>query len=136
VAPRSKKILRLGAGKTQKDGSLTKCCQHIDMSAGASRIKSIPFIDPNVEYVGVNKLRSFNSSNLGEIKKMLVLQDNDRPLAVMMSYDQYLTVQKKLQEALDALELLGREENRDGLRRGLRDTADGRVAPLKKGSRK
>jgi len=106
------------------------------MYAGASRIKSIPFIDPNVEYVGVSKLRSFNSSNLGEIKKMLVIQDNDRPLAVMMSYDQYLTVQKKLQEALDALELLGREENRNRLRRGLRDTADGRVAPLKKGSRK
>jgi hypothetical protein len=106
------------------------------MSAAVSRIKRIPFIDPDVEHVGVSKLRSFNSSNLGEIKKMLVIQDNDRPLAVMMSYPQYLAVQKKLQEALDALELLGREENRDRLRRGLRDAAEGRVAPLKKGGRK
>jgi PHD/YefM family antitoxin component YafN of YafNO toxin-antitoxin module len=106
------------------------------MSTSASRIKSIPFLDPNVEHVGVSKLRSFNSSNLGEIKKMLVIQDNDRPLAVMMSYQQYLLVQKKLQEALDALELLGREEKRNRLRRGLRDPAERRVAPLKKGTQK
>lgn len=92
----------------------------------------IPFVDPNVEYVGVSKLRSFNGSNLGEIRKMLVIQDNDRPLAVMMSYGQYLAVQRKLQEALDALELLGRQERETGLRRGLKDVAEGRVTPLKK----
>lgn len=93
----------------------------------------IPFVDPNVEYVGVSKLRTFNGSNLGEIRKMLVIQDNDRPLAVMMSYGQYLAVQKKLQEALTALELLGREESKSALRRGLKDVAEGRVTPLKGG---
>jgi PHD/YefM family antitoxin component YafN of YafNO toxin-antitoxin module len=91
----------------------------------------IPFVDPNVEYVGVSKLRTFNGSNLGEIQKMLVIQDNDRPLAVMMSYGQYLAVQKKLQEALTALELLGREESKSALRRGLKDVSEGRVTPLK-----
>jgi PHD/YefM family antitoxin component YafN of YafNO toxin-antitoxin module len=99
------------------------------MSALWSR--DIPFIDPNVEYVGVSKLRSFNASNLGEIQKMLVIQDNDKPLAVMMSYAQYLAVQRKLQEALDALELLGRKESEAALRRGLHDVAEGRVSPLK-----
>ncbi len=91
----------------------------------------IPFVDPNVEYVGVSKLRTFNGSNLGEIQKMLVIQDNDRPLAVMMSYGQYLAVQRKLQEALTALELLSREETKSALRRGLKDVSEGRVTPLK-----
>ena len=99
------------------------------MSALWSR--DLPFVDPNVEYVGVSKLRSFNGSNLGEIRKMLVIQDNDKPLAVMMSYTQYLAVQRKLQEALEALELLGTEESKAALRRGLKDVAEGRISPLK-----
>jgi hypothetical protein len=99
------------------------------MSALWSR--DIPLVDPNVEYVGVSKLRSLNGSNLGEIQKMLVIQDNDKPLAVMMSYTQYLAVQEKLQEALTALELLGREESKTALRKSLKDVAEGRVSPLK-----
>ena len=95
----------------------------------------IPFVDPNVEYVGVSKLRTFNGSNLGELQKMLVIQDNDRPLAVMMSYGQYLVVQKKLQEALTALELLGRDESKAALRRGLNDVSEGRVTSLKGGKK-
>jgi PHD/YefM family antitoxin component YafN of YafNO toxin-antitoxin module len=97
--------------------------------------QNIPFVDPNVEYVGVSKLRAFNGSNLGDIQKMLVIQDNDKPLAVMMSYKQYLAVQSKLQEALDALELLGRKESHAALERGLKDVAEGRVTPLKKGTK-
>ncbi len=62
---------------------------------------------------------------------MLVIQDNDKPLAVMMSYAQYLAVQRKLQEALEALELLGTEESRAALRKGLQDVSEGRVSPLK-----
>ena len=114
---------------------MTILCQDLDMPAAPSWTRNIPFIDPNVEYVGVSKLRSFNSSNLADIK-MMVIQDADRPLAVMMSYQQYLAVQKKLQEALDALELLGGEENRDRLRRGLRDASEGRLTPHRKGAPK
>jgi PHD/YefM family antitoxin component YafN of YafNO toxin-antitoxin module len=95
----------------------------------------IPFVDPNVEYVGVSKLRTFNGSNLGDLRKMLVIQDNDRPLAVMMSYGQYQAVQQKLQEALTALELLGRDESKAALHRGLKDVSEGRVTPLKGGKR-
>lgn len=96
----------------------------------------IPFVDPNVEHVGVTKLRSFNATNLGELQKMLVIQDNDRPLAVMMSYEQYLAIQRKLREALDALEVLGRKESEEALRRGLKDAAEGRVSPIKTGKGK
>lgn len=89
--------------------------------------QGIPFVDPNVEYVGVTRLRTFNATNLRQIKKMLVIQDNDRPLAVMMSYAQYLSIQAKLQEALDALEVLSKKETEARLLAGLKDLAEGRV---------
>jgi PHD/YefM family antitoxin component YafN of YafNO toxin-antitoxin module len=90
----------------------------------------IPFIDPAVEHVGVSKLRTFNATNLGKIKKMMVIQDNDAPLAVLLSYQQYLSIQNKLQEALDAVELLSKKENIDRLLGSLRDISEGRVTAL------
>jgi len=90
----------------------------------------IPFVDPAVEHVGVSKLRTFNATNLGRIKKMMVIQDNDAPLAVLLSYQQYLAIQNKLQEALDAVELLSKKENVDRLLASLRDISEGRVTDL------
>jgi hypothetical protein len=90
----------------------------------------IPFVDPTIEYVGVSKLRTLNATNLGRIKKLMVIQDNDAPLAVLLSYQQYLTIQNKLQEALDAVELLSKKENVDRLLASLRDFSEGRVTPL------
>lgn len=87
----------------------------------------IPFIDPAVEHVGVSKLRTLNGTNLGKINKIMVIQDNDAPLAVLLSYHQYLAIQNKLQEALDAVELLSKKENVDRLLAGLRDISEGRV---------
>src|ERR1022692_1905583 len=90
----------------------------------------IPFVDPGVEHVGVSKLRTLNATNLGRIKKMMVIQDNDAPLAVLLSYQQYLAIQNKLQEALDAVELLSKKENVDRLLASLRDISEGRVTDL------
>ena len=95
----------------------------------------IPFLDPAVEHVGVSKLRMFNATNLGKIKKMLVIQDNDSPLAVLLSYSQYLAIQSKLQEALDAVELLSKKENVERLLASLQDISEGRISPLAKGTR-
>jgi len=95
----------------------------------------IPFVDPTVEHVGVSKLRMFNATNLGKIKKMLVIQDNHTPLAVLLSYPQYLAIQNKLQEALDAVELLSKKENVDRLLASLQDISEGRISPLGKGTR-
>jgi PHD/YefM family antitoxin component YafN of YafNO toxin-antitoxin module len=90
----------------------------------------IPFVDPGVEHVGVSKLRTLNATNLGKIRKTMVIQDNDAPLAVLLSYPQYLAIQNKLQEALDAVELLSKKENVDRLLAGLRDISEGRVSAL------
>jgi PHD/YefM family antitoxin component YafN of YafNO toxin-antitoxin module len=88
-------------------------------------------LDPSVEHVGVSKLRTLNSQNLSKISKMMVIQDNDTPLAVLLGYRQYLAIQNKLQEALDALELLSKQENVQHLLAGIRDIAEGRVRALK-----
>ena len=95
-----------------------------------SKWQGIPFIDPAVEHVGVSKLRSLNASNLGQVNKTLVIQDNDKPLAVMMNYKQYLEIQTRLQEALDRVELLSQEEVHKGFQEGLQDIKEGRTIAL------
>lgn len=62
-----------------------------------------PYIDPNVQHVGVSKLRSLNASTLGNIKNAWVIQDNDTPLAVLVKYDQYLVIQKQLMSLLETI---------------------------------
>jgi hypothetical protein len=93
-------------------------------------LQGIPFVDPNVEHVGVSKLRTLNASNLSRVSKMLVIQDNDTPLAVLLNYDQFLTIQNKLQEALDTIEVLSKKETATGLHNGLKDISEGRITPL------
>ena len=90
----------------------------------------IPFLDPAVDHVGVSKLRTLNATNLAKLKKLMVIQDNDAPLAVVLSYHQYLAIQSKLQEALDAVELLSKKENVDRLLSSLRDISEGRLTSL------
>ena len=54
------------------------------------------YIDPSVEHVGVSRLRQLNATNLGKLDKMLVIQDNDKPLAVLLKYEDFLAMQEKM----------------------------------------
>ena len=92
--------------------------------------KNIPMIDPRIEYVGASKLRTLNTSNLGKLKKTLVIQDNDTPLAVLLNYEQYMTIQTKLQQALDTIEVLSERDVVGALQTGLKDIAEGRSSSL------
>jgi len=38
----------------------------------------VPYIDPNVEHVGVSRLRTLNASNLRNFEKTLVIQTTIR----------------------------------------------------------
>jgi hypothetical protein len=58
---------------------------------------SIPYVDPNVEHVGITRLRSLNVTQLRELTKTLVIQDNDKPLAVLLKYEHFLAMQERLQ---------------------------------------
>jgi hypothetical protein len=59
---------------------------------------SIPYLDPNVQHVGISRLRALNVTQLRELDKTLVIQDNDQPLAVLLKYDQFLAMQKRMRD--------------------------------------
>lgn len=57
-----------------------------------------PHIDPRVKYRSVSSLRQLTATALGELKDVLiVIQDNGKPLAVIVPYDLFLEIQKLTQ---------------------------------------
>ena len=91
----------------------------------------IPYIDPNVQYVGVSKLRTLNATNLNKLDKTLVIQDNEaKPLAVVLSYEQFMAIQREREKILDTINAAIDDEDRKGLIAGLRDVSSGKTKPL------
>ncbi|MGO8793324.1 MAG: hypothetical protein ACLQLC_00745 [Candidatus Sulfotelmatobacter sp.] len=56
----------------------------------------IPYLDPSVQHVGISKLRALNVTQLRALDKTLVIQDNDKPLAVLIKYDHFLAMQERI----------------------------------------
>jgi len=57
---------------------------------------SIPYLDPSVQHVGISRLRALNVTQLRELGKTLVIQDNDKPLAVLLKYEHFLAMQEMI----------------------------------------
>jgi hypothetical protein len=55
---------------------------------------SIPYLDPSVQHVGISRLRALNVAQLDALDKTLVIQDNDRPLAVLIRYRNFMAMQE------------------------------------------
>lgn len=92
---------------------------------------AIPYIDENVEHVGTTKLRQLNSEKLRNNKKTIVIQENDRPLAVLLNYEQFLIMQNQLLSLLATIETLANEEEVNALKAGLDDWQSGRTRSLR-----
>ena len=91
-------------------------------------ISAIPVIDPDVKFVGVSKLRDLNATKLRDnAQTTYVFQDNDQPLAVLLSYDRYLEMQSQLEGVVGLLEMLTDEKEKEGVTAGLHDAGAGRV---------
>jgi PHD/YefM family antitoxin component YafN of YafNO toxin-antitoxin module len=90
----------------------------------------IPYIDPNIEHVGVSRLRKLNAGVLRENRKTFVIQENDTPLAVLLAYEQFLSMQRKIQSLVATIEVLSDEEETRGLLAGLQDVRAGRTSKL------
>lgn len=58
---------------------------------------SLPYVDPTVQHVGVTRLRTLNVTQLRELDKTLVIQDNDKPIAVLLRYEHFMAMQEKIQ---------------------------------------
>jgi len=57
---------------------------------------SIPYLDPSVAHIGISKLRALNVTHLRDLDKTLVIQDNDKPLAVLLKYEHFMAIQERL----------------------------------------
>jgi len=63
---------------------------------------SIPYLDPNVQHVGISRLRSLNVTQLRDLDKTLVIQDVDEPLAVLLKYEQFIAMQQRMDKVVQS----------------------------------
>jgi hypothetical protein len=92
-------------------------------------VAAFPFVNPTIRHVGVSKLRELNASKLRESsEETLVIQDsNDTPLAVLLSYEQFLIIQQQLMSVLNTIEILSDKTEHDSLVKAFEDIQAGRV---------
>ncbi len=92
----------------------------------------MPLIDTRIEHVGVSRLRQLDGKALRENvqNKALVIRDHDTPLAVLLSYEQYLSIQNQLQTVIETLEILSSSEELTLLKQGMREVQSGQSRSL------
>jgi PHD/YefM family antitoxin component YafN of YafNO toxin-antitoxin module len=93
-------------------------------------LPAYPVIDPTIKHVGVSKLRELNAAKLRETEDTFVIQDNNTPLAVLLRYEKFLTMQQQLASVMNTLELLSESKELEGLLAGIQDMQAGRVRSL------
>lgn len=92
---------------------------------------AIPNIDPSVRHVGVSKLRDLNATKLKEqTDETLVIQENDTPLAVLLSYKRFQQIREEFNALISMIELLADETERKGVIAAFEDIKNGRVRSL------
>jgi hypothetical protein len=89
-----------------------------------------PVIDPSIKHVGVSKLRELNASALKETEDTFVIQDNNTPLSVLLTWDKFLSMQQQLMSAMNTLDLFSEQHEITGLKQGLEDLKAGRMYSL------
>ncbi|MFP5277423.1 MAG: hypothetical protein ACLGPM_09920 [Acidobacteriota bacterium] len=98
------------------------------MSAATS---TFPDINPHIKFVGVSKLRDLNATKLKEqTDDALVIQENDTPLSVLLSYQRYQAMREEFNALLSMIELLTNDSERNGLLKAFEDIRSGRVRSL------
>jgi len=70
--------------------------QLAEQAANPGRIWRSWRCDSNVQHVGISRLRALNVTQLRELDKTLVIQDNDKPLAVLLKYEHFIAMQEKM----------------------------------------
>jgi len=93
---------------------------------------SIPnsYVNPHVRTLGISKLRAMNASQLREIDKTLVIQENDQPLAVLVRYEEYIAMQKQLLALFETRAVLSDNAAVEGIRSGRAEARSGNTRTL------
>ena len=89
----------------------------------------IPVIDPSVRYVGVSKLRELKAAKLRQLKETLVVQDEKQPLAVILSYKQFLKIQSELDRVVATLEYYMTSDGSE-IAKAVAEANPGKTTPL------
>jgi hypothetical protein len=89
-----------------------------------------PYIDERVEHVGITRLRSLNVSSLRDNEKTLVIQDNDKPLAVLLPYEQFMAMQKQMNALMRTLGMVGNPGEMDAVIAGMDAHHAGKTKPF------
>ena len=92
--------------------------------------KELPYIDPDVEHVGVSTLRTMNAASLRDNSKTLVIRDNNTPVAVLLAYESFLSMQEQMERLLSTIELLSDDEERSLVLAGLKQYEAGKMKSL------
>ena len=93
-------------------------------------IEDIPKIDPQVRYVGISKLRRLNADKLRETTETFVVQDNDKPIAVLLTYDKFIAMQDELEAVARTVEMLSNNGELEAMKAGMNDMKAGRYQTL------
>jgi hypothetical protein len=69
-------------------------------------VEKHPHIDPTVKYVRLSKLRELSAQVLRETSYTFVIQERERPLAVLVPFAKFLSMQAQLMAATRAVDML------------------------------
>jgi hypothetical protein len=138
LAGDSNEKLEMGGRKINSPAAATDNVPQYEVSVPGGRsarrntmsTTSIPYIDPNVQHVGVSRLRSLNATQLREIDKTLVIQENDQPLAVLLKYEEFLIMQQKLMSVLDTISVMADDTELAGIMAGLKEMTVGNTKSI------
>jgi hypothetical protein len=88
-------------------------------------------INPQIKFVGVSKLRDLNATKLrDQTDDALVIQENDTPLSVLLSYQRYQDMRAEVNALVSMIEMLTNDHERDGLIAAFEDIRKGHVRSL------
>jgi len=93
-------------------------------------VEKHPHIDPTVKHVGVSKLRGLNAEKLKETTDTFVIQENDRPLAVLITYDKFLAMQEELMSVARTVAMLSDKTELAALKAAMADVEAERIQSL------
>jgi len=93
---------------------------------------SIPnsYVNPKVRTLGVSKLRLMNASQLREIDKTFVIQENDKPLAVLLKYEDFLAMQEQLLAVLETQSVLSDKDAIENILAGRAEANTGKTRTI------
>jgi hypothetical protein len=94
-------------------------------------MSELPYIDPNIEHLGVSQLRQMDGKSIrSKNGKALLIQDHNEPIAVLLSYEQYLVLQEKMKAVMNTMEMFTDDDEAKLFLSAMSDFSKGKTRSL------